>query len=53
MFDLENLDKTEYYTVPENYFEELPGRVMLDVLHDSPRKLLKIVFGNRIILGLI
>ena len=38
MFDLENLDKTEYYTVPENYFEELPGRVMQNIKHEQHKR---------------
>ena len=38
MFDLENLDKTEHYKIPENYFDELPGRVMQNIKHEQQRK---------------
>ena len=38
MFDLENLDKTEHYKIPENYFDELPGRVMQNLKHEQQRK---------------
>ena len=38
MFDIENLDKTEHYNIPENYFEELPGRVMQNIKHEQQRK---------------
>lgn len=38
MFDLENLDKTEHYSVPENYFEELPGRVMQNIQHEQHKR---------------
>lgn len=38
MFDLENLDKTEHYNIPENYFDELPGRVMQNIRHEKQRK---------------
>jgi len=38
MFDLDNLEKTEHYQVPENYFEELPGRVMQNIKHEQQKK---------------
>ena len=38
MFDIENLDKTEHYKIPENYFDELPGRVMQHIKHEQQRK---------------
>ena len=38
MFDLENLDKTEHYQVPENYFEELPGRVMQNIKREQHKR---------------
>lgn len=38
MFDLENLDKTEHYKIPENYFDELPGRVMQNIKREQQRK---------------
>lgn len=38
MFDLENLERTEHYQVPENYFEELPGRVMQNIKHEQHKK---------------
>lgn len=38
MFDLENLDRTEHYQVPENYFEELPGRVMQNIKREQHKK---------------
>lgn len=38
MFDLENLDKTEHYNIPENYFEELPGRVMENIKREQQHK---------------
>jgi len=38
MFDLENLDKTEHYKIPDNYFDELPGRVMQNIKHEQQRK---------------
>ena len=38
MFDLENLDKTEHYQIPENYFEELPGRVMQNIKHEQHKR---------------
>ena len=38
MFDLENLDKTEHYKIPENYFDELPGRVMQNIKHEQQHK---------------
>ena len=37
MFDLENLDKTEHYKIPDNYFDELPGRVMQNIKHEQQR----------------
>ena len=38
MFDLENIDKTEHYKIPDNYFDELPGRVMQNIRHERQRK---------------
>lgn len=38
MFDLDNIEKTEHYQVPENYFEELPGRVMQNIRHEQQRR---------------
>ena len=38
MFDLENLDKTEHYNIPENYFDELPGRVMQNIKREQQHK---------------
>lgn len=35
MFDLENIEKTEHYQIPENYFEELPGRVMQNIKNEQ------------------
>jgi len=37
MIDLENIEKRESYQIPENYFEELPGRVMQNI-HQEQRK---------------
>lgn len=37
MIDLDNIEKKEYFQVPENYFEELPGRVMQNI-HQEQRK---------------
>lgn len=37
MFDLENIEKTEHYQIPENYFEELPGKVMQKI-HEEKNK---------------
>ena len=38
MFDLENLEKTEHYQVPENYFDELPGRFMQNIKHEQHKR---------------
>jgi hypothetical protein len=38
MFDLENLDKAEHYKIPENYFDELPGRVMQNIKHEQHKR---------------
>lgn len=38
MIDLENIDKTEHYQIPDNYFEELPGRVMQNIKHEQRKK---------------
>jgi flagellar basal body-associated protein FliL len=38
MIDLENIDKTEHYRVPENYFEELPDRVMQNIRHEKHKR---------------
>ena len=38
MIDLENIDKTEHYQIPDNYFEELPGRVMQNIKQQQHRK---------------
>jgi hypothetical protein len=38
MFDLDNIEKTERYQIPENYFEELPGRVMQKIQSEQVRR---------------
>ena len=38
MFDLDNLEKTEHYQIPENYFEELPGKVMQKIKDEQNRR---------------
>ena len=38
MFDLDNLEKREQYQVPENYFEELPGRVMQNIKREQHKR---------------
>lgn len=38
MFDLENFNKTENYQIPENYFEELPGRVMQNIKQEQRKR---------------
>jgi hypothetical protein len=38
MFDLDNIEKTEHYQIPENYFEELPGRVMQKIQSEKVRR---------------
>lgn len=38
MFDLDNIEKTEHYQIPENYFEELPGRVMQNIRQEKQRR---------------
>lgn len=38
MFDLDNIEKKEHYQIPENYFEELPGRVMQNIRREKQRK---------------
>ena len=38
MFDLDNLEKTEHYQIPENYFEELPGKVMQKIKDEQIRR---------------
>ena len=38
MFDLDNIEKTEHYQIPENYFEELPGRVMQNIKQEKQRR---------------
>ncbi len=38
MFDLDNIEKTEHYQIPENYFEELPGRVMQNIKREQQRR---------------
>lgn len=37
MIDLESIEKKEYYQVPDNYFDELPSRVMQNI-HQEQRK---------------
>ncbi|MBO7628893.1 MAG: hypothetical protein J6S87_02965 [Bacteroidales bacterium] len=32
------MDKTEHYQVPENYFEELPGRVMQNIKREQHKR---------------
>lgn len=46
MIDLENIDKTERYQIPENYFEELPGRVMQNIRKEKQRR--KTIFSSAI-----
>ncbi len=38
MFDLENIEKSEHYQIPENYFEELPGRVMQNIKNEQIKR---------------
>jgi len=38
MFDLDNIEKTEHYQIPENYFEELPGRVIQNIRQEKQRR---------------
>lgn len=38
MIDLENIEKTEHYQIPENYFEELPERVMQNIRHEQHKR---------------
>jgi hypothetical protein len=38
MIDLEQIEKTEHYEIPENYFEELPGRVMQNIKREQNRR---------------
>lgn len=38
MFDLDNIEKTEHYQIPENYFEELPGKVMQKIKDEKIRR---------------
>lgn len=38
MFDLENYNKTEQYQIPENYFEELPERVMQNIRQEQRKR---------------
>lgn len=38
MFDLDNIEKKEQYQIPENYFKELPGRVMQNIRHEQQRR---------------
>lgn len=38
MFDLENIEKNERYQIPENYFEELPGRVMQNIKDEQIKR---------------
>ncbi len=38
MFDLDNLEKTEHYQIPENYFEELPDKVMQKIKDEQNRR---------------
>ena len=38
MFDLENIEKQEHYQIPENYFEELPGRVMQNIKNEQIKR---------------
>lgn len=37
MIDLENIEKKEHFQVPDNYFDELPSRVMQHI-HQEQRK---------------
>lgn len=38
MFDLDNIEKTERYQIPENYFDELPGIVMQKIKSEQTRR---------------
>ena len=38
MIDLENIEKRESYQIPENYFEELPGRVMQNIRQEQRKR---------------
>lgn len=38
MIDLDNIEKREFYQVPDNYFEELPGRVMQKIKHEKNKR---------------
>ena len=38
MFDLENIEKKEHYQIPDNYFEELPGRVMQNIKNEQIKR---------------
>lgn len=38
MIDLDKIEKTEKYSIPENYFEELPGRVMQNIRHEQQKR---------------
>lgn len=38
MIDLENIEKTEHYQIPENYFDELPGRVMQNIRQEQRKR---------------
>jgi hypothetical protein len=38
MFDLENIEKNEHYQIPDNYFEELPGRVIQNIKGEQIRR---------------
>lgn len=38
MIDLDNIEKTEHYQIPDNYFEELSGRVMQNIRHEQRKR---------------
>ena len=44
MIDLEQIEKNEHYEIPENYFDELPGRVMQNIKREQNRK--KTIFSS-------
>lgn len=38
MIDFENIEKTERYQIPDNYFDELPGRVMQNIRQEQRKR---------------
>ncbi len=45
MIDLENINKTESYNIPERYFEEFPGRVIQRIEKDKIKRKTWILSG--------